>query len=235
MMPIGPLMIEHRLIERMIAAFKKELNKIKEKRDADLGFVDDVVDFIRTYADRCHHGKEEFILFRELENKPLSDELRKTDRELIEEHKWARETTARVVSAKEKYLQGDFNALNDLIRYGEELIRFYPEHIVKEDKHFFLPVMEYFTREEQDRMLEEFNRFDRKMIHEKYRAIVEELEKVASGMAKYECTVCGYVYDPDQGDASSGIKKGTPFEELPDSWVCPLCGAEKSVFVRISG
>ena len=47
MMPVGPLMIEHRLIERMIAVFQKELDKIKEKQDADLGFVDDVVDFIR--------------------------------------------------------------------------------------------------------------------------------------------------------------------------------------------
>ena len=185
MMPVGPLMMEHRLIERMIAVFQKELNKIKEKLDADLGFVDDVADFIRTYADKCHHGKEEFILFKELENKPLSDELRQICNELVEEHKMARETTGKIVSAKEKYLQGDFKALNDLIKYGEELIRFYPEHIVKEDKHFFIPIMKHFTQEEQDQMLEEFNRFDQRMIHDKYRGIVEELEKMASGMAKY--------------------------------------------------
>jgi rubredoxin len=48
-------------------------------------------------------------------------------------------------------------------------------------------------------------------------------------MNKYVCPACGYVYDPAQGDADSGIKPGTPFEELPDDWVCP-CGATKSMF-----
>jgi rubredoxin len=47
---------------------------------------------------------------------------------------------------------------------------------------------------------------------------------------KYECTVCGYVYDPAAGDPDSGIPAGTAFEDLPDSWVCPLCGAEKAKF-----
>jgi rubredoxin len=47
---------------------------------------------------------------------------------------------------------------------------------------------------------------------------------------KYECTVCGYVYDPAVGDPDSGIPAGTAFEDLPDGWVCPLCGAEKAKF-----
>jgi rubredoxin len=51
-------------------------------------------------------------------------------------------------------------------------------------------------------------------------------------MKKYICTACGYVYDPQQGDSDSGIKPGTPFEELPDDWVCPVCGADKSMFVE---
>jgi len=50
---------------------------------------------------------------------------------------------------------------------------------------------------------------------------------------KYKCGVCGYIYDPDAGDPSSGVKKGTAFEDLPDDWVCPVCGAEKSQFVPI--
>ena len=49
-------------------------------------------------------------------------------------------------------------------------------------------------------------------------------------MRKYVCSVCGYVYDPDEGDPQSGIEPGTPFEELPDDWVCPVCGADKSAF-----
>lgn len=60
--------------------------------------------------------------------------------------------------------------------------------------------------------------------------IKEENKKEVSGMKKYRCKICGYVYDPEKGDPDSGIKIGTPFEELPDDWVCPICGAEKSEF-----
>jgi len=49
-------------------------------------------------------------------------------------------------------------------------------------------------------------------------------------MQKYVCTVCGYVYDPAKGDADGGIAAGTAFEDLPDDWTCPVCGAQKSEF-----
>ncbi len=49
-------------------------------------------------------------------------------------------------------------------------------------------------------------------------------------MQKYVCQVCGYVYDPALGDPDGGIAPGTPFDNLPDDWVCPVCGADKSSF-----
>ena len=51
-------------------------------------------------------------------------------------------------------------------------------------------------------------------------------------MAKYRCTICGYIYEPEKGDLVGGIAAGTPFEELPDDWVCPVCGRAKSKFVK---
>jgi rubredoxin len=54
-----------------------------------------------------------------------------------------------------------------------------------------------------------------------------------SGMKKYRCKVCGYVYDPVTGDAENGIPPGTPFEQLADEWVCPLCRAIQSEFEEI--
>ena len=51
-------------------------------------------------------------------------------------------------------------------------------------------------------------------------------------MDKYYCTVCGHVYDPAEGDPDSGIAPGTPFEELPDSWECPVCGVGKDMFQK---
>lgn len=58
------------------------------------------------------------------------------------------------------------------------------------------------------------------------------IKEEAKKMDRYRCTVCGYVYDPDKGDPESGIKPGTPFEELPDDWVCPVCGAGKDQFEK---
>ena len=49
-------------------------------------------------------------------------------------------------------------------------------------------------------------------------------------MSKYRCTICDYIYDPAAGDPASGVEPGTAFEDLPDDWVCPLCGADKSNF-----
>ncbi len=49
-------------------------------------------------------------------------------------------------------------------------------------------------------------------------------------MAKYKCDVCGYVYDPQAGDPEGNIAPGTAFDKLPDTWVCPICGVDKSMF-----
>jgi len=49
-------------------------------------------------------------------------------------------------------------------------------------------------------------------------------------MKKYECTACSYIYDPEAGDPESGVAPGTAFEDLPENWVCPLCGVGKDMF-----
>jgi len=49
-------------------------------------------------------------------------------------------------------------------------------------------------------------------------------------MDKYVCTLCGYIYDPEAGDASQEVEPGTAFADLPEDWACPLCGVDKSVF-----
>jgi len=174
MKPIGPMMWEHRLIEKMLQLFDGEIKNINDNKKVDTVFIDTAVDFIRTYADRTHHGKEEDILFRDLAKKELSSEHIRIMNELIDEHTYARKTVGKLVAAKERYLTGE-NTSQEVIGYLKELAQFYPQHIEKEDKHFFYPCMEYFTREEQNAMLLEFNEFDRKMIHEKYKKVVEGL------------------------------------------------------------
>ena len=60
----------------------------------------------------------------------------------------------------------------------------------------------------------------------------KQIKSEVSKMTKYRCTVCDYIYDPTQGDPDSGVKPGIPFESLPDDWVCPVCGADKTQFVK---
>jgi flavin reductase (DIM6/NTAB) family NADH-FMN oxidoreductase RutF/rubredoxin len=60
----------------------------------------------------------------------------------------------------------------------------------------------------------------------------KENKKENVKMDKYVCSVCGYIYDPDKGDPESGIAAGTAFEDLPNDWVCPICGAGKDAFEK---
>ena len=172
----APLMIEHRLIERMIGRIKSALGQIESERKVEPVFVDIAVDFIRTYADRTHHGKEEDILFRDLNKKDLSTEDRQVMNELIGEHVFGRKITKALVEANTRYRNGDASALGDISGQLKTLVEFYPKHIEKEDKVFFPASRAYFTDEEDQTMLSEFWEFDRKMIHEKYKAVVKELE-----------------------------------------------------------
>jgi hemerythrin-like domain-containing protein len=175
----GPLMIEHRLIERMIGEVRKAVGRIESGDRVDPIFIDAVVDFIRTYADRTHHGKEEDILFRELERKSISGGDLRIMQELVEEHVFGRETTQKLVEANRRYRQGDGPALKDVAVELRALVDFYPRHIAKEDQTFFVSARKYFSEKEEQAMLEEFREFDRTMIHEKYTSVVERLERIS--------------------------------------------------------
>jgi hemerythrin-like domain-containing protein/rubredoxin len=231
LLPIGLLMQEHRAIEKMAPRLVEERRKITDLIQIDPSFIDTAVDFFKTYADRTHHGKEEDILFQELEKKQLTKEDYRVMNELVEEHRYARRTVQSLLKAKEKFIEGDKDAAAEILENLGRLIELYPLHIEKEDKSYFYDAMNYFTEEEQSQMLVRFYEFDRNMIHEKYRAIVG-LEEPEKGHVLWKCTVCGYLYDPVNGDSSYDLKPEVSFEYLVDEWVCPVCYAPKSKFVK---
>jgi len=244
MLPVGPLMVEHRLIERMIGQIEREAKRIRVTGKVDTDFILTAIEFIRIYADRCHHGKEEEILFRELKLKSLSSEHQRTLVELEAEHAQGRKTVARIALVRERVLKGEPSAAKDLIYLLEELVRFYPPHIEKEDKDFFLPCMTYFTEEEQARMLEEGYAFDRNLVHTFYEGILDVREGKSTAMGPmvemhgpdatpFGCMVCGYTFDPRLGDATQRVPPGTPFSQLPENWVCPHCHVSQRLFIAL--
>lgn len=176
MLPVAPLMIEHRLIERMIKLMSVEAAGIRQDNQPNIEFIDTTVDFVRTYADKLHHGKEEDILFRDLAKKRMSAEHKRIMEELIQEHALGRGNVKKLAEARNKFIQGQKAAVNDILENMEILAKFYPKHIEKEDKHFFLPVMDYLNGQEKESMLKEFEEFDRKFIHIIYKNIVSKLE-----------------------------------------------------------
>lgn len=173
---IAPLLIEHRLILRMVSLLEDQLADIDSGERADAGFISSAVDFLRTYADRTHHGKEEDILFKGLADKPLSEEHRRIMGELLEEHVSARANVRGLSEANKRYSNGEKQALGEMRSFLEALVSLYPKHIEKEDRQFFIPAMDYFTESEQELMLKEFFEFDKTMIHEKYKKVVEGFE-----------------------------------------------------------
>jgi len=172
----GPLMIEHRLIEKMLAVIQGALERTSQTHSIDPYFVDTVIDFIQVYADRLHHGKEEDILFKNLRKKGLSPEDEQLMNELVEEHVFGRQTTKALVEANARYRKGDGAALAEVTARLKTLVDLYPKHINKEDKTFFPAAQAYFSKEEDRAMIAEFWEFDRKMIQEKYKAVIKGFE-----------------------------------------------------------
>jgi hemerythrin-like domain-containing protein len=177
MEPIGPLMKEHRLIEKVVDVVRQSLAVMRETGRVDLEVERAIVDFFRVYADRLHHGKEEDILFRALEKKSISAEHRKTMERLVEDHKRGRKLIAGLGGAIERYAAGASDTLERMADIHQDLVLLYPAHIAVEDGEFFYPVTEYFSREERDRMVEESEGFDKEFIHQLYRDRVGALSK----------------------------------------------------------
>lgn len=190
MKPIGLLMIEHRRIERVVRLLAAEIQRIPQRDSIDTSFISFVVDFFRTYADRTHHGKEEDILFNKLGDKDLSREDNEMMNILMQEHVRARNIVAELSDSNNQYSQGDRNATEVIAEAVQKLVELYPAHIEKEDKHFFTPAMIYFSETEKQQLLRDFEEFDKKMIHEKYEAIVkakeEEILRPEGSMATQE-------------------------------------------------
>ena len=178
MKPRGPLMIEHRLIEKMLNVVTIELDNIKNGKKVNASLIDIVIDFIKTYADRTHHGKEEDILFKELMKKDLMASDQGMMEELIREHVEARKAVGELNSANKEYQNGDTSKTTIICEKLLFLTRFYPEHIKKEDVVFFPETEKYFSADEFEKMLDDFWEFDRKMIHEKYNKTYETLKNL---------------------------------------------------------
>ena len=161
MILVGLLMREHRLIEQVIPIMQKEIENPNKER------IMTITDFVKNYADKLHHGKEEDILFRELKKKKISITHKRIMNQLIREHVKARQLNKELRESTEN---------KTATKKMKELIKLYPEHIMTEDKKFFLQVMKYFTQAEEEKMINEGLDYDRAFIDNEYTELLDSLK-----------------------------------------------------------
>lgn len=169
-------MQEHRTIENTMKMFELEIKRISEENRIDPISMYDSIDFIRTYTDLVHQGKEEDILFRELSKKDLLPEHAKIMNDLKKEHIISENIVNKWMAANNRYLDEE-DTFQKFISYLKELTQFYPQHIKKEEKDFYIPIQNYFGTEENAKMILEFVEFDKNILHWKYRKVETVLKE----------------------------------------------------------
>ena len=171
-LPVGLLMKEHRLIDKMVAVVDKKVAAYRGSGKPSVEFIDAVIDFFSVYADENHHGKEEKILFERLAQRDMTAEDRTTMEALLSDHVSGRKIIRRLRELKGALIVNNPEAIDETIDQLQALVSLYSQHVDREDNHFFLPVMRYFNKSEQEQMIEDFVEFDTSMIHDHYRKIV---------------------------------------------------------------
>ena len=106
--------------------------------------------------------------------------------------------------------------------------KFYINFILRRSKNFFEILV---SGSDEKRVLLYNNCCERRLLWARRLLVTDYF--LRRDMDKYECIACGYIYDPQIGDPENGVAAGTPFEDLPDDWVCPDCGVGKDQFEKI--
>ncbi len=180
MEPIRRLMNEHRVIEHAIDVLDKIVSLIEEGKGVDTTDIKSIIDFIQTFADRCHHGKEEGILFPKMVEKGVPREGGPIG-VMLEEHETGRDAVRRMLRAVELMEQGRVEAKEDFVRAALDYITLLRNHIDKEDNVLFPIAKNLFSSEEIENMMSEFNRVEKEDIgegvHEKYEELIHSLLK----------------------------------------------------------
>lgn len=172
MKPTYLLMAEHRMIQKMIAQMREQGARMEALQTVNAAFLGAAVDFMQNYADRCHHAKEESILFHDLAKKPLPAPTRQVLGELFDEHVQVRAGVEELAAARQEHIEGRPEAWRKVTERIRVLVTLYPAHIRKEEVQLFAPAMDILSPQEQQDMIEKFHEADRRQIHERYARLV---------------------------------------------------------------
>lgn len=159
MKPTDILKQEHRAIERMLTVLETSVGRMEQREHVSPQLIRDAISFIQQFADRCHHGKEETILFTAMEQKGFSREFGPLA-VMLHEHDEGRSYVRGMLGALETYEAGDNDSIPTLAQNAHAFIQLLREHIMKEDNVLFEMADRQFTDREQELLSEEFARVE---------------------------------------------------------------------------
>jgi hemerythrin-like domain-containing protein len=175
--PTDVLEEEHHVIQKVVAAMVVLLARLEEGKDVKGETINKVVEFMRTFGDKCHHGKEESHLFPLLGKRgvpmtgcPIAV--------LVHEHEKGRSLVKQLLEAGTAYVNGDGASKSALIKSLQGLIELYPNHIWKEEYLLFPMTNKVLSDEDQKELFEKFEMVEKEIgadVHEHFENIVEEL------------------------------------------------------------
>lgn len=173
--PQTDLFAEHRGIVLMLEIMKKVAEKIRNTQEVDKDHLDKIIEFLKIFADKCHHGKEELILFPELLKNNKKD---KFINELLGEHKTGRDFIRGIAESKENYAVGNPDAIHIAVNM-EGYIRLLLQHIKKENNVIFPLVDKEISLTAKNNILKKFEKMEIEVVgqgkHEQYHGWLEEL------------------------------------------------------------
>src|ERR1035437_5467385 len=182
--PIEVLEAEHRVIQKMMAGMSVLAEQIEGGGPVDVALLERIEVFLRTFADRCHHGKEENFLFPALIRRgvpshgcPIGG--------LTMEHQKGRVMVGELADAIRGYAAGESPARENLIKSLRALVAFYPSHIWKEDYLLFPLAGKVLTPQDQQELMDKFETVERELGiegHEGFDKVATELERKVSGI-----------------------------------------------------
>lgn len=173
------LMSEHRGIERMLTIVETACDRVESGKGVPSTVFPSAVDFIRGFADACHHAKEEGKLFPLLEKRGVPRQ--GPIGEMLNEHEEGRMYVRGMAGAIEGFARSDADATGTLVENARGYTSLLRQHIIKEDSVLFPMGDRVLTPEDQQQLMEEFEEIERKEmgegVHERYHAMLDELER----------------------------------------------------------
>jgi len=171
---------EHEGILLMLKILDKIAAKIDAMENVDPHHLERIVEFLQVFADRCHHGKEEDLLFPEMEKAGVSREKGPIGVMLME-HDEGRAYVRGMVEATRKYIKGDSAALAEYAKNARNYIALLTQHIDKENNIFFPMGERVLSRKKQEELVEAFEKLEREKIgegtHERFHQLLHELQE----------------------------------------------------------